>query len=296
MSARPDLATPPTPAKPATPLGGLHAKGLHLAYGAQPVLSNVDFLMQPGQLGVILGPNGAGKSTLLGVLGGLQAPQSGTVALGGQYLTPHNTAWHARHRAFLPQDETPAFNFTAREIVELGRYPHRHHPLPDEAETVRAAMQATAVAHLASRRIRTLSGGERARVQIARALAQTAGSGLEETPVPARWLLMDEPTAALDLQHQHAVLAMLRRVAHREGVGVLLVLHDLNLALRYADLVWVVGSGRVLAHGVPAQVLTPALVAAVWQVQAQAVTDGSGTCQLLWQGTMAACAHAERQL
>ena len=287
MSARPPLDAA---------LHGLCATGLQLTYGAQPVLSGVNFSMQPGQLGVILGPNGAGKSTLLGVLGGLQAPQAGTVTLGGQCLGPHNTAWHARHRAFLPQDETPAFNFTAREIVELGRYPHRHHPLPNEAEVVHAAMQATAVAHLAQRRIRTLSGGERARVQIARALAQTAGSGLQETPVPARWLLMDEPTAALDLQHQHAVLALLRRVAREQGAGVLLVLHDLNLALRYADLVWVVGAGQVLAHGAPGSVLTPALVAAVWQVQAQAVTDAGGTCQLLWQGATAGSAHAERQL
>lgn len=257
---------------------GLQARGLVVRHGARAALDGVDFALAAGQLGVILGPNGAGKSTLLGVLGGLNRPDAGDVRLHGAPLTPATAAGFARQRAYLPQDLVPAFDFSVREIVELGRYPHRHQPEADEDGIVREALQCMSVSHLVHRRIRQLSGGERARVQIARAMAQVwrpVGDGR------ARWLLLDEPTAALDLQHQHATLRILRDWAHAQGVGVLLVLHDLNLALRYADRCWVLDQGRVMAWGAPAEVLTGERVEAVWQVHTHTVSDPAGVPQLL---------------
>lgn len=260
---------------------GLRAQGLRVCHGARAVLDGVDFALVPGQLGVVLGPNGAGKSTLLGVLGGLTAPSHGQVWLHGQPLSPVNAARFARHRAYLPQDLVPAFDFSVREVVELGRYPHRLRPDPDESTIVREALQRMAVSHLALRPIRQLSGGERARVQIARCMAQVwrpVGDGLP------RWLLLDEPTAALDLQHQHGTLRTLRDWAHEQGIGVLLVLHDLNLALRYADRCWVLDDGRVRAWGAPADVLTSERVEAVWRVRTHRVPDPAGVPQLLMAG------------
>ncbi|MBX3608501.1 MAG: heme ABC transporter ATP-binding protein [Hydrogenophaga sp.] len=257
---------------------GLCAQGLRVRHGRRAVLDGVDFALNAGELGVILGPNGAGKSTLLGVLGGLRAPDDGAVWLHGRALTPATAAGFARHRAYLPQDLVPAFDFSVQEVVELGRYPHRHAPESDEAAIVREALQQLSVLHLLPRRIRQLSGGERARVQIARCLAQVWRAGPDRL---SRWLLLDEPTAALDLQHQHATLSALRDWAHTQGVGVLLVLHDLNLALRYADRCWVLDEGRVRASGTPAEVLTSERVEAVWRVHTHRVAGPGGVPQLL---------------
>lgn len=256
----------------------LHARNLRVTHGPRTVLDGVDLRLEPGEVGVILGPNGAGKSTLLGALGGLQRTVAGEVTLNGQSLTPATAAAFARYRAFLPQDLMPAFDFTAREVVELGRYPHRRCPERDEDAIVNGAMSCLNVTHLATRRVRQLSGGERARVQVARCMAQIWRAGDDGLP---RWLLLDEPTAALDLQHQHAVLGTLRHWANAEGIGVLLVLHDLNLALRYADRCWVLEGGRLNAFGTPDQVLTSERVEAVWGVHTHRVADPAGVAQLL---------------
>lgn len=267
------LAPEPQPPQP-----GLQARAIGVHQQGRTLLDGIDLHLAPGQVGVILGPNGAGKSTLLNVLGGLRQPQTGAVWLDGVPIDSRHAAALARRRAYLPQELVPAFDFTAQEVVELGRYPHRLQPAPDEAEIVRAALQHCAVAHLAQRSIRALSGGERARGQLARTLAQVW------RPSPdgrSNWLLLDEPTAALDLQHQHATLNTLRQWSRQRGAGVLLVLHDLNLALRYADCCWVLQDGRLVGSGAPASVLQPELVHAVWQVHTHAVRDPSGVAQLL---------------
>ena len=138
-----------------------------------------------------------------------------------------------------------AFDFSVREVVELGRYPHRLHPCQNEAALIDEAMSITQISHLADRRMAWLSGGERLRVQLARVLAQ-----IWEAPADGahRWLLLDEPTSSLDLQHQHSVLATVRDWAHKRGVGVLMVLHDLNLAL-LADRLLVLDQGHAIAAG-----------------------------------------------
>jgi len=264
---------------PALPDGvGLCARGVGVRAGSSTLLQGVDLQLVPGEVGAILGPNGAGKSTLLSVLAGLRAPDSGQVHLNGQSVNPLLVHALARHRAVLPQETAVAFDFRVREVVELGRYPHQRQPSKDEAAIVRAAMQATGVAAMAGRSLASLSGGERARVQLARVMAQIWEPGADGAP---RWLLLDEPTAALDLRHQHETLCTVQRWAREQGVGVLAVLHDPNLALRYADRVWVLDGGALLASGHPARVLRPALVQRVWQVQASTVRAADGVPQLL---------------
>ncbi|QHE89091.1 heme ABC transporter ATP-binding protein [Hydrogenophaga sp. BPS33] len=256
----------------------LCARGVGVCAAGRALLQGVDLQLVPGDVGAILGPNGAGKSTLLSVLAGLRAPDSGQVTLNGHAVTPAQVHRLARHRAVLPQDTAVAFDFQVQDVVALGRYPHHLQPSRQEAAIVQAALQATGVAHLAQRAIASLSGGERARAQLARVMAQIWEPCADGAP---RWLLLDEPTAALDLRHQHETLGMVRRWAREQGVGVLAVLHDPNLALRYADRLWVLDQGALRASGHPARVLRPALVQEVWKVQASTVRAADGVPQLL---------------
>ena len=264
---------------PALPEGqGLRARGVGVRAGNSSLLQAVDLQLAPGEVGAILGPNGAGKSTLLSVLAGLRAPDTGHVTLNGETVTPSQVHRLARHRAVLPQETAVAFDFRVQEVVELGRYPHHLQPSVNEVAIVQAAMQATGVVAMAQRGLASLSGGERARVQLARVMAQIWERSANGAP---RWLLLDEPTAALDLRHQHETLSTVQRWAREQGVGVLAVLHDPNLALRYADRVWVLDGGLLQASGHPARVLRPALVQRVWQVLASTVRAADGVPQLL---------------
>lgn len=257
---------------------GLVASDLGVKAGERWLLRSVSLRLRAGEVGVVLGPNGAGKSTLLSVLAGLLAPQEGSVCIDDQTVDVGHAARWATRRAVLPQETGVAFDFSAHDVVALGRYPHRQRPSRDEDRIVADALSATDVAHLASRGVGLLSGGERLRVQLARVLAQ-----IWEAPADgaSRWLLLDEPTAALDLRHQHEVLGLVRRWAREQSVGVLLVLHDLNLALRYADQVWVLECGALRASGAPEGVLTPALLESVWRVRATRVAGPDGCAQLL---------------
>ncbi|MDP3796242.1 MAG: heme ABC transporter ATP-binding protein [Polaromonas sp.] len=228
-----------------------------------------------GQVSAILGPNGAGKSTLMSVLTGQRRPGGGQVRLAGQTLSGYSPQDLARVRACVAQETQVAFEFTVREVVELGRYPHRGQSARHEAAIALQAMQATAVDHLADRPLNTLSGGEKARVHLARALAQVWEPVGERGGTISRWLLLDEPTAALDLQHQHRMLQLARDWARQQGVGVVAVLHDLNLALRYSDRCVVLQGGQLVASGVTAKVLTPACIHQVWGVVAHPVPGES---------------------
>lgn len=258
------------------PADRLFARDLCVRVGGSKLLQGVHFNLAPGEVGAILGPNGAGKSTLLSVLAGLRAPTEGAVWLNGRSVRPAELAAFAAVRAVLPQDTQVAFDFRVSDVVALGRYPHRLKPSKDEAAIVAAAMALTDVLALAERTVSGLSGGERARVQLARVLAQ-----IWEAADAPRWLMVDEPTAALDLHHQHQTLRTLKRWAKQSSVGVVAVLHDLNLALRYVDQVWVLDKGQLLAQGPPDQVLTPALVQRIWRVPVTAVRDTDGVEQLL---------------
>lgn len=259
-------------------VGGLYAHNVSLMAQGSALLQDVNLHLLPGQIGAILGPNGAGKSTLLGVLSGLKLPHQGQVWMDGLTLSSNQLPSLARRRAVLPQDTHMAFDFSVREVVELGRYPHRLHPCQNEAALIDEAMSITQISHLADRRMAWLSGGERLRVQLARVLAQ-----IWEAPADGahRWLLLDEPTSSLDLQHQHSVLATVRDWAHKRGVGVLMVLHDLNLALRYTDRVWVLEQGKLTIEGAPAHVIGEKLLKDVWSIRGTPVCDRDGCPQLL---------------
>jgi iron complex transport system ATP-binding protein len=162
-------------------------------------------------------------------------------------------------------------------VVELGRYPHRGQPGRADMDIPLQAMQATAVEHLQHRVLNTLSGGEKARVHLARALAQVWEPSAGPASAPStRWLLLDEPTAALDLQHQHRMLQLVRAWATAQGVGVVAVLHDLNLALRYSDRCVVLQGGQVVGSGATAEVLTPLCIQQVWGVVAHPVAPQGG--------------------
>ncbi|MEG0052488.1 MAG: heme ABC transporter ATP-binding protein [Comamonas sp.] len=257
----------------------LECRGLGVGIGQGPRLATVNAGLKAGRFTAILGPNGAGKSTLMSMLVGERAAQAGQVLLDGLPLAQHSMAALACRRAVMPQDGSVAFDFTAQEVVELGRYPHRNQPSAQEEGIVQAAMELTGVAHLAQRSINTLSGGERARSHLARALAQ-----VWEAPQDgkARWLLLDEPTAALDLAHQHHAMRLLRNWAAEQGVGVVAVIHDLNLALRYADDVLVLGADAGVHSGATQQVLRPELVQQVWGMQCDTVRSSDGALQYIF--------------
>ncbi len=259
--------------------GALVCEGASVVVGGTALLRTVDLHVEPGRLTAIVGPNGAGKSTLLALLSGERQPQQGRVLLDGVALPRIALAQRALRRAVMAQETAVGFDFLVREVVELGRYPHRQRPDPDEAGILAQAMRLAGVDALAGRVFGSLSGGEKARVQLARVLAQVWA------PLPdgaSRWLLLDEPTAALDLAHQHRLLRLLRAKAHEEGFGVVAVLHDLNLALRYADAVVLVADAAVRAAGPAASTLTPACVRAVWGVEAVAAVTGDGGLQYLF--------------
>ena len=242
------------------------------------VLAQVSADIRPGRFTAILGPNGVGKSTLLSLLTGQRAPLGGQLLLDGRPLRQIPAAELALRRAVMLQESAVAFDFLAREVVELGRFPHRLRPSRGEAGIVASALDATHVAHLAGRNVNTLSGGEKARVQLARALAQVwdaPASGAD------RWLLLDEPTAALDLAHQHQMMRLVRRWVDTQDVGVVAVLHDVNLALRYADDVLVLGASAP-RFGATLDVLDARLIHAVWGVACQPVHSDDGIPQYLF--------------
>lgn len=256
----------------------LDASNLRYRAGGRTVLGPVSAELCAGEVTAILGPNGAGKSTLLNLLSGQLVPAEGELRLNGQLLAGLRPALLARARSVLPQHTDIAFDYTVRDVVELGRFPHRHSPSANETAIVAQAMQATDVVHLADRVLNSLSGGEQARAHLARALAQI----WEPAEISgARWLLLDEPTAALDLAHQHQAMALAAAWARQQGIGVIAVLHDLNLALRYADRALMLDGGRVVALGPVREVLQPPRVAATYAVACEWVRGGDGVSQLL---------------
>lgn len=254
----------------------LEAESLRLVRAGRVLLDGVDLRVCPGEVLALLGPNGAGKSTLLRCLGGELTPDAGRVRLNGRALTDWRPRELARRRAVLPQHSALEFPFSALEVVLLGRIPHGG-PGRGDRQRALAALAAAEVAHLAGRAYTTLSGGERQRVHLARVLVQLweALPGAEP-----RWLMLDEPTASLDLAHQHASLALARRWAG-QGVGVLVVLHDLNLAAQYADRIAVLQAGRLLALDTPRTVLQPALIARAFGLAVRVLPHPELDCPLV---------------
>ncbi len=221
--------------------------------GDKRLLHSVSVSVAPGEVVVVAGPNGAGKTTLLRVLSGELTPTSGTAHVQGRPVGQVPAAELARLRAVLPQSTRIEFGFSSREVVAMGRAPWRGRPeARADDELVERSLHAVDAAHLADRAVVTLSGGETARVTLARVLAQSTGV-----------LLLDEPTAALDIRHQAMVLDAACRRA-REGAAVLAILHDLNAAARVADRVVLMRDGAVAADGAPGDVLRAAVLSDVY--------------------------------
>jgi iron complex transport system ATP-binding protein len=241
----------------------LDAVGVSL--GGRPVLEDVTFDVRPGEVLAVVGPNGAGKSTLLAVLSGERSPDSGSVTLDGRALAEFSPLDLARRRAMLTQENSLSFPFRVREVLEMGRSPWARTPqLADDERALADAAALADVEHLLDRRFTELSGGERARVSLARVLAQ-------ETPL----VLLDEPTAALDLRHQEEVLVIARSLADA-GRSVVVVLHDLSLAGAVADRVALLAAGRLVALGSPREVLTASALSEVYGVEVE-VIERDGT-------------------
>lgn len=229
---------------------GLEARNLSVSYGTRMILKDLTLALPEQRFTAILGPNGCGKSTLLRSFARLIRPRAGEVLLDGENLTAMAATKAARRLGLLPQAPSAPEGITVEALVARGRAPWRGlfagWSKADAAACLRA-MTATGVAELAERPLAELSGGQRQRVWIALALAQ-------ETP----HLLLDEPTTWLDLPHQVEVLALLQRLNREEGRSIVAVLHDLNLAARYADHLVLLSPQGLVAQGAPAQVLNPA--------------------------------------
>ncbi len=240
----------------------LRATDLSCRQDGRALLDGVSLHVEPGQLHCIVGPNGAGKSTLLSLLSGERAAQNGSVSYNGHPLTQLTLAQRAQVRAVLPQRDLLTFAFTVDEVVRLGRMPARQHGAEREAEIVEQAMRATDTWALRDHDYTTLSGGERSRVQLARVLCQI----WEPAEQGARILLLDEPTASLDIAHQHRNLQWLKTFA-ANGVAIVVILHDLNLAMTYADQVTLLDQGRAIASGTPMEVLTEQNLESVYRIK-----------------------------
>ncbi len=241
----------------------LAAHGLTFGYRGHPVLAGIDLALPHGSFGALLGPNGSGKSTLLKLLVGRLTPQAGEVTLGERPLHRWAAIERARQLGYLPQAVAASYDFTVSEVVLMGRHPHRAFGLETAADLdiVRTCLARTATMSLADRVFNTLSGGERQRVLLASVLAQEP-----------RILLLDEPTTALDIHHQHEVMELLGGL-HDEGLTILMVTHDLNLAARYCPTLWLLHAGRIAAQGAPEAVLVPELLTRVYGPRLRVGTD-----------------------
>ncbi len=246
----------------------LEIRSLCVAYGTRRVLHDISFQLPPGRMLAVIGPNGAGKTTLIRALTGIIAPLSGQILVDGRGLERLSAPERARCMAVVPQARQLPPAFTAWETVLLGRTPHLNwlgQTSPNDEAIARHAMERTRTIELADRPVGELSGGEQQRLLLARALAQAA-------PI----LLMDEPTAHLDLQVQFSLLEEVRLLAQKDRLAVLVVLHDLNLVARYADQVALLVEGRLRALGSTAEVLTSEVLSEAYHVPLEVLHAGKG--------------------
>ncbi|OCG75279.1 ABC transporter ATP-binding protein [Microbacterium sediminis] len=252
----------------------LEAQGLSSGYGSVTVVDGIDLALPPGRISVIVGANASGKSTLLKTLARLLPPKAGSVVLDGRRIDELHTKDIARTLGLLPQSPVAPEGIAVADLVGRGRHPHQklfRSWTADDERAVAQALVETGVAELADRAVDELSGGQRQRVWIAMALAQ-------ETEV----LLLDEPTTFLDLAHQIEVLDLLTDLNRERGTTVAMVLHDINLAARYADHLFAMRNGRLVASGAPEDVVTADLIRDVFGLEAQVIADPvSGTPLIL---------------
>lgn len=243
----------------------LTTRKLTLAYDGSTIITDLNLAIPAGKITVLVGPNGCGKSTLLRGLARLLKPRSGTVYLDGASIFKLSTKEVAKQLGILPQNPVAPEGLTVRELVAQGRYPHQgwlQQWSEEDERLTEQALKVTNILELAERSLDTLSGGQRQRAWIAMALAQ-------DTEI----LLLDEPTTFLDLAHQMEVLDLLYDLNQQQGRTIVMVLHDLNQACRYADHLIAVRGGQVLAQGEPSQVITEEIVQQVFGLECRIVKD-----------------------
>lgn len=243
----------------------LVASHLHLSYGGRTVIEDLSLIVPPHTMGSIIGPNGCGKSTLLKALARILKPTSGTVMLDDRPITSMPTRQVATILGLLPQNPSAPPGITIADLVARGRYPyHRFNKrwTSKDQQAVERALSLTGLTDMAGCPIDRLSGGQRQRAWIALALAQ-------QTDV----LLLDEPTTYLDIAYQLEVLDLLSTLNRQEGVTVVMVLHDLNMAARYSDWILAINNGKRVALGAPSEIMTENLVRQVFDITATVVTD-----------------------
>lgn len=258
----------------------LSASSLSYYIGDKPLLRNFDLAVKAGDFVALVGPNGAGKSTALRLLCGELQPATGEILLAGTPLRSLRLIDVARTRACFEQNPARDFPFTVREITALGRHPHQQglFETVHDHEVVEGAMADAGVTHLAERQQHTLSGGEATRAHLARVLAQEP-----------RLLLLDEPTNHLDIHYQQAIMHLCHERS-QQGCAVVAVLHDLNLAARYADRIIMLHEGDTEIHGTPEEALNPAIIKRVYGIDCVIWTHPSGcpwVVPLLAEGTEA---------
>lgn len=243
----------------------LEIRGAELGYRDCRVMDDLSVTLPEGRITAIIGPNGSGKSTILHALGRILRPRRGTVLLDGRSIHEHPTREVARILALLPQDPRAPEGLTVRELVSFGRFPYRDWfdaEAPEDGRYVWEAIEAVGLEDLADRQVSTLSGGQRQRAWIAMALAQQT-----------ELILLDEPTTFLDLGHQLEVLDLLQRLNRQQAKTIVMALHDLNLAARYADFIIVVADGGILAAGHPDSVITPEVLQQAFGIEVEVIED-----------------------
>ncbi|KWV93280.1 ABC transporter ATP-binding protein [Erythrobacter sp. YT30] len=238
-------------------MSALTTENLSLSRGGKRVLSDITTTFQPGQITAIVGPNGAGKSSLLMACAGLLHAEAGRVQLAGEPISSYPHKERAKALGYLPQSGEIAWDVTVEALVALGRMPHGDARSDQGKQAINTAITALDCDTLRHRRAHQLSGGEQGRVLLARVLAGEP-----------QFILADEPLAALDLSHQMNLVAHFKACAAR-GMGVIMVLHDLALAMNHADRVLVLDEGRVASDGAPQTALSAQVIADVWNVEAQ---------------------------
>jgi len=248
----------------------LAAENLGLVRGNQQVLSDVSMTIEPACINAVIGPNGAGKSSLLGLLAGEEQPDRGQVVLDGVSTDLWSPAELARKRAVMSQTSSIVFDFSVDQVLEMGWVYDNHWGPRVMAQAIDITSRACGIADLRHRNYRTLSGGEQQRVQFCRALLQI---WQPEEENENRYLLLDEPTSSLDVAHELLLLELLQET--RVCTGVLIILHDLNLAAHFADKVHLLHDGEVVASGTPEVVMTAARLTEVYGTNIQ-VEERSG--------------------
>lgn len=245
----------------------LAAQNIHVGFsGADTVLHGVDLELNCAEITAVIGPNGSGKSTLLSALAGLLVVRSGEVSLNGINIQTYHRRELAKQIAYLPQQPQAPEELTVRRIVAHGRFAHRKRFMPLgslDYEAIAKAMEDTRTTQFADRPFHNLSGGEKQRVWLALALAQRP-----------KLLLLDEPTSYLDMGFQFELLDLLKGLCERDGIGIAMVLHDVNQAAWYADRVIALNAGRIIGEGTPEEVITPKSIKSLFDIDVRMVPSG----------------------